>query len=170
MLTVTYDGTTIRIYVDGSDDGNTTTTLASTATKILFGNHTSNKSLGFIGTIDEIGMWDRDLSSAEITSLYNSGDGFAYPFSNDKTVSPSAVAVSTSALTPIVSIAVAPAAVSVSTSVITPMFITTTATGTINVGTGLIASEIPRTRYPVEKGLIGGTTRQVGRLQPYDTV
>lgn len=32
------------------------------------------------GNIDEVGIWTRVLSAAEITSLYNSGAGFAYPF------------------------------------------------------------------------------------------
>lgn len=33
------------------------------------------------GLIDEVGLWDRVLTSGEITQLYNSGNGLAYPFS-----------------------------------------------------------------------------------------
>lgn len=32
------------------------------------------------GQIDEAGFWDRALTSAEVTELYNSGAGLAYPF------------------------------------------------------------------------------------------
>lgn len=35
----------------------------------------------FNGTIDEVGLWNRALSSSEISQLYNSGAGLAYPFS-----------------------------------------------------------------------------------------
>jgi hypothetical protein len=30
---------------------------------------------GFNGTLDELAIWNRELSAAEITALYNSGDG-----------------------------------------------------------------------------------------------
>ena len=33
------------------------------------------------GTVDEVGVWTRTLSGAEVTSLYNGGAGLAYPFS-----------------------------------------------------------------------------------------
>lgn len=34
----------------------------------------------FNGRIEEVAVWDRVLSDAEITELYNSGNGLAYPF------------------------------------------------------------------------------------------
>lgn len=36
------------------------------------------------GGLDDIGLWSRALSSAELDSLYNSGAGFAYPFSTSQ--------------------------------------------------------------------------------------
>lgn len=36
----------------------------------------------FNGAIDEMGIWSRAISSAEVTSLYNGGAGLAYPFSS----------------------------------------------------------------------------------------
>ena len=45
------------------------------------GNRTTGGD-GFIGVIDEVGIWDRALTSDEITELYNSGDGLQYPFSS----------------------------------------------------------------------------------------
>ena len=42
----------------------------------------SNAPIGgwFAGDIDEVGIWSRAITSTEVTALYNSGDGFAYPF------------------------------------------------------------------------------------------
>lgn len=33
----------------------------------------------FKGMIDEVGIWNRELSSSEVSELYNSGNGLAYP-------------------------------------------------------------------------------------------
>jgi len=32
------------------------------------------------GLVDEVGIWNKVLTSGEITDLYNSGSGLAYPF------------------------------------------------------------------------------------------
>lgn len=40
------------------------------------------QGLYFDGLIDEFGFWKKVLSSSEITELYNSGSGLAYPFSS----------------------------------------------------------------------------------------
>lgn len=32
-------------------------------------------------TLDELGLWSRELTSGEVTTLYNSGNGIQYPFS-----------------------------------------------------------------------------------------
>jgi hypothetical protein len=42
------------------------------------GDSTNDKS--FIGTLDEIGIWNRSLLTAEIDELYNRGFGLTYPF------------------------------------------------------------------------------------------
>ena len=34
----------------------------------------------FDGLVDECGIWSRALTTDEVTSLYNSGNGFTYPF------------------------------------------------------------------------------------------
>ncbi len=42
---------------------------------------TANGSDGhWDGKIDEVGLWTREITSAEETTLYNSGDGLQYPF------------------------------------------------------------------------------------------
>lgn len=35
------------------------------------------------GQFDEFGLWDRTLSSGEVSQLYNSGNGLAYPFTGN---------------------------------------------------------------------------------------
>lgn len=42
----------------------------------------------FGGSLDEIGVWTRVLSSSEITTLYNSGNGSQYPFGTTPTSTP----------------------------------------------------------------------------------
>ncbi len=78
---VTFDGSTILGYVDGVQR----TTEANSGTQSIGGTAMSVGATG--GTLhtsaymDEIGVWSRALSGAEVTSLYNSGAGLAYPFS-----------------------------------------------------------------------------------------
>lgn len=40
----------------------------------------------FDGIIDEVGVWSKVLTSGEVTQLYNSGNGFTYPFANTYTL------------------------------------------------------------------------------------
>lgn len=49
----------------------------------------------FDGTIDEVGVWNRALSSTEVAELYNSGTGLQYPFSINATIYPATLALST---------------------------------------------------------------------------
>lgn len=71
----------LKFYVNGSKVGSD---LAISGTFTF--NNTSNlwfgKSVGdmYDGSIDEVGIWSRVLSDAEITQLYNGGAGLAYPF------------------------------------------------------------------------------------------
>jgi len=51
----------------------------SATTAVYMGNRYDGNE-GFASNIDEFGIWSRALSGAEITSLYNSGAGFQYPF------------------------------------------------------------------------------------------
>lgn len=39
-----------------------------------------NYGAGIAAYIDEVGAWSRELSAAEVASLYNGGLGLAYPF------------------------------------------------------------------------------------------
>lgn len=87
MITIVRNVTNISIYVNGTL--NTTTACQNTtqfiisdqAVKTNIGRKSSAEGKYFKGRIDEIGIWNRSLSSGEVNELYNSGSGLAYPFS-----------------------------------------------------------------------------------------
>ena len=72
----TYDGSTMKLYQNASligsesADGN----IISTTDPFAIGGDY------YYGKIDEVGAWNRALTGAEITSLYNAGAGKTYPF------------------------------------------------------------------------------------------
>jgi len=70
-------------YSSGFTDG--TGTFAIGAYEWFSGFYTGY----FDGLIDEVGFWKKVLSSSEISSLYNSGNGLAYPLSTDTPVNKS---------------------------------------------------------------------------------
>ena len=76
----TADGSTIRIYIDGSFKQANNTDLGEVSL-IDMAIGSVGDALAQSGTqIDEVGVWNRALSQAEITSLYNAGAGKTYPF------------------------------------------------------------------------------------------
>ena len=80
FLVATYDGTTLRLYTDGSPDGSAALTLNTTATIVNMGGVQNSPTL--VGTVDEVAIWSRALSATEVSQLYNGGAGLTYPFSN----------------------------------------------------------------------------------------
>jgi hypothetical protein len=79
-----YDGTNINISLN---DGAVTSTAAPGIPVQLFGSELTvglrlDDSRPFLGDwIDEVGIWNRVLTSGEITQLYNGSAGLTYPFS-----------------------------------------------------------------------------------------
>ena len=68
----TFDGTNIKIYVDGVLIGSGTNTLWNTnGTEFYFGARPSQGNSFFPGQLDDIGIWNRALTPQEITDLYN---------------------------------------------------------------------------------------------------
>lgn len=81
----TQSTTKCELWINGSSQGevlNASYTGSSNTTGAF-----SISSLGsgvqwyWDGEIDEFGIWNRVLTGAEVTSLYNSGSGLTYPFS-----------------------------------------------------------------------------------------
>lgn len=72
-----------KVYIDGTSNASDAVTTANgnAAAVALFGGIDSGSTSAFWnGTLDEIAIWNRTLSSTEVTSLYNSGAGLQYPF------------------------------------------------------------------------------------------
>lgn len=73
FITATYDGTTARLYVNGAFEAGAT---AST----MFNNNTNHIEIApsetnrFNGTIDEVMVWNRNLSDGDIAFLYQSSE------------------------------------------------------------------------------------------------
>lgn len=78
----TRSGATATIYVDAVNQTLSATVGSGTVdvtTPFYIGSNGSGEA--FDGTIDEVYLWNRALSSAEVAELYNGGAGIQYPFS-----------------------------------------------------------------------------------------
>lgn len=78
----------MRIYIDGASaatEVTDTTTSTPTYSAFAIGRRTNDTS-GFNGAIDEVGIWSKALTDAEITKLYGGGYGLSYPFSSVETL------------------------------------------------------------------------------------
>ncbi len=72
FLTCTWDGSEQRIYVDGALDGQSAQKIPFAGYKFAIG---SSSGSSFKGVIDEVMMWDRALSEAEVKALYRATGG-----------------------------------------------------------------------------------------------
>ncbi len=74
-LAVTYDGSDVRLYVNGVEENSTgkTGNIATSNQNVRIGaRHTDSMGEWFWGDIDDVRIYNRALSPAEITSLYDS--------------------------------------------------------------------------------------------------
>lgn len=76
----------MRAYLDGSEIGTAQTLTMGAKTTSLpvdigFLNNNGTPQSYLNGKVDEVGIWSRALSAAEVSSLYNGGSGLTYPFS-----------------------------------------------------------------------------------------
>lgn len=87
MITGTYDGNGIKVYVDGTfvkDATQTTQVVYSNVTRLTAGafyTDPGSYSQAIKGQLDEPSVYDFVLSQAQITALWNSGTGITPPFS-----------------------------------------------------------------------------------------
>lgn len=76
-------GTSV-LYVNGASDGTTGSSPAAKGTSsgaLNIGRRAFITAEQYLnGSIDEIGWWGRALTAGEVTTLYNGGVGFSYPF------------------------------------------------------------------------------------------
>ena len=79
FLVVTYDGTTLKTYVDNVAKGNGALAVATLGTNLFFGGQDSTTWL-LTGSERYAGIWGSVLSTADMTALYNAGAGLAFPF------------------------------------------------------------------------------------------
>lgn len=79
-LVITYSGTNAYVYINGNQVYTTSITISTGSSFFLFGVHPNSSSWGHVGYLDEIAIWNRQLTSTEVTQLYNSGAGLQYPF------------------------------------------------------------------------------------------
>ncbi len=83
MVTLVYDNSNYRLYVDGSQEATGTFTEAGSATSgnqfFAIGSWSRNDAaIGqFIGYIDDVAVWNRALSAVDVANLYNSSKFFA---------------------------------------------------------------------------------------------
>lgn len=89
MLTAVFaSNTDRRIYVDGVNEANDTASAVFSAgvdTVAVGQNADSQSDQFFKGAVDEASIWNKTLSSAEISQLYNSGNGIFWNFANTTT-------------------------------------------------------------------------------------
>ena len=72
LVTGTYDGATARLYVDNAVAGSDTFTAPSNINLPLYiGISKGGGGYGWNGTIDEVRLYNRGLSSAEVSAIYN---------------------------------------------------------------------------------------------------
>lgn len=79
-----YDGATVTIYINnvqGSSNSGSGTITASALDLWISGNPAYSGDY-VNGVIDEVAIWNRALTSTEVSQLYNSGAGLQYPFTS----------------------------------------------------------------------------------------
>jgi len=73
-VVLTRSGTTMTIYLNGSADGTSTISHSIAGANMTLGGSSTGSEV-FDGKIDEASIWNRALTTDEISRLYNSGNG-----------------------------------------------------------------------------------------------
>ena len=72
-VAATYDGSTVRFYLDGNPDGTIVTPIRSTGTPIAAIGAFPTGSSPYDGLMDDLGVWSRALDPEEISLIYQNG-------------------------------------------------------------------------------------------------
>ena len=92
LVTVTRSSTRSTIYINGTNVGSVVNTISigySTTNFPCIGvnNYLSGIFQGwFVGSLEEIGIWQKSLTDNEVIGLYENGNGQSYPYSNPTTL------------------------------------------------------------------------------------
>ena len=81
-VVVTFDSSKLQLYLNGSFAIEHTLTTAAPIAEtggFVIGGHRAGTGRNYDGLIDEVAIWNRVLTPAEITSLYNSGNALLIP-------------------------------------------------------------------------------------------
>ena len=76
-IVVTYNGSSIKLWVNGVLINSCSLALNTYNSSIDFGRYIPDNTYYYNGSIDEVAVWNRDLNSDEISWLYNSGNGLS---------------------------------------------------------------------------------------------
>lgn len=84
----TWDGSTERLYINGTevDNGSATGVGTSTNDLVFFERSDVANTQNSFGGMDAVGIWNRTLDASEVSELYNSGVGRQAPFVSDAPV------------------------------------------------------------------------------------
>ena|GEM_PF-6301192 len=80
-IVITFDGTTAKGYLDGSQTMTWTKTFNTDISDVLIGRSMHNfptNYRNFAGAIDEVAIYNKTLSSEDVSNLYNSGNGYSH--------------------------------------------------------------------------------------------
>jgi hypothetical protein len=84
QISITYDGTNYKLYINGTLNITITTAApiwGTTGSNVVYiGRYFGSTGYHFNGKIDAVSTWTRALTASEVTELYNSGNGKQYPF------------------------------------------------------------------------------------------
>ena len=74
MLTASYDGAELRLFVDGVEAASATAAFADALPEVhLAAENPANPSARFLGRLDEFSVWNYALSTAEVADLWTGG-------------------------------------------------------------------------------------------------
>lgn len=77
VAVVQHSATSVSLYVNGTKTNTTATTYSATVSQFFLG-YLGRSGVWYLdGQIDEVGFWGKALSEAEVTALYNSGNGIS---------------------------------------------------------------------------------------------
>jgi len=77
-IVLVYNGSQMNTYKNGVNSNNYTGTIVPvTSRQPVFGSDRT-QNFYYDGMLDEIGIWNRSLTDAEVLQLWNSGDGISY--------------------------------------------------------------------------------------------